>query len=233
MNFVLAMSMKELKMRTSRIHYKPIKLLSGENREAKRLDKNDMLALRHLCLAARQFDIVHLKLENHHNLEFMEFLDAEIQKGNKRAELTKRLFLSQKSMFSFDNLGNKTKLVKNLEEPIGMGYFPEDLSVHEFHSILSKMIDENKLDEVKKILSQRTVVVRDQDELRAIDYVDRFSDEFKGAAQELRLAAECSSDRSFNKFLLLQAQALETADDRLDAKADLSLQFAEKVIMIF
>ena len=203
MKFQLAMSMKELKMRTSRIHYKPIKLLSGNSREVKNLTKNDLLVLMHLCRAAQQIDMVHYQLENHHNLEFLSFLNEETEKKNQRAELSRRLFLSQKSMFSFDNLGKDTKLVKNLERPIGMGFYPEDLSVREFHKILFHMLENDMGGEVQKILSQRTVVVRDGDILKAIDYVDKFKMEFSLAAKELRLAQEHCDDQKFNKFLEL------------------------------
>ena len=220
MKFKLAMSLKELKKRTSKRYYKSIKLLAPESREVKILSKDDLLTLMHLTRAAAQFDIVHFKLENHHNLEFLDYLNNEIKNGNQKAELTKRLFLSQKSMFSFDNLGEKTRLVKNLDEPIGMGYYPEDLGPKEFHDILLNMLSDGKNDEVQRILSQRTIVVRDKDFLRAIDYVNAFHDEFKIAANKLRQAAKTSSDKKFNKFLELQALALETADERLDAEAD-------------
>lgn len=220
MKFILNMSLKELKMRTSRNRYKPVKFLKPDSREVKRLTKNDLLVLCHLVRAASYFDTINLKLENHHNMEFLEFLNSEIQKGNKKAELTKTLFMSQKSMFSPDALGNQTKLVKNIEQTDGLGYFPEDLSEGEFHTILNKMLDMGKFKEIQEILNQRSIVVRDGDILKAIDFVSAF-DEFKEVARELRLAIEYSEDKKFNKYLELQARAFETPDPKLDAEADM------------
>ena len=37
-------------------------------------------------------------------------------------------------------LGNQTKLAKNIEEPDGLGYFPEDLKAEEFHKIIGEML---------------------------------------------------------------------------------------------
>ena len=219
MKFILNMSLKELKTRTSRSRYRPVKFLNIDSREVKKLSKEDLVVLCHLTRAASYFDTINLKLENHHNMEFLEFLNEEIQKGNKKAELTKRLFISQKSMFSPDALGNQTKLVKNLEQTDGLGYFPEDLTESEFHSILNKMLDNGQIEEIKKILNQRSIVVRDGELLKAIDFVSAF-DEFRSVAKELRLAKEHSTDKKFNEYLELQAQAFETPDPKLDAKAD-------------
>ena len=219
MDFKFEMSLAELKKRTGKRYYKPVKFLKRDSREVKKLTKNDMLVLMHLTRAANKLETVNLKLGHHKNLEFLDFLNREIEKQNPKAVLAKQLFLSQKSMFSPDTLGNQTKLVKNIEEPDGLGYFPEDLSAEEFHLILERMVDEGKTKEVQEILNQRSVVVRDGENLKAIDFVNYFP-EFQEMADELDKAREYSTDRKFNKYLELQAKALRTADPMLDAKAD-------------
>lgn len=219
MDFKLAMSLKELKHRTSKQTFKGIKLLDESSREVKKLSKEDLLVLCHLTRAAQKMDMINFKLEHPKNLDFLDFLNREIENGNKKAELSKKLFLAQKSMFSPDALGNQTQLVKGVDVPLGMGYFPEDLKPEEFHEILSKMLDAGEVEEVAKILNQRTVVVRDGDKLKAIDFVDYFA-ELKEMAEELKLALKFSTDKKFNKFLELQIKALEKADPMLDAKAD-------------
>ncbi len=219
MEFKLAMSLKELKMRTSRVHYKPIKCLELNSREVKKLKKEDFLVLSHLVKCADFLDKISLKLENHHNMEFLKFLDDEIQKGNQKAVLSKRMFLSQKSMFSPDALGNQTVLVKNIKQPEGLGYFPEDLTTKEFCKILSDMLDAGESEEVSKVLSQRTIVLRDGSKLKAVDYISAF-DEFKQAAKELQEACKFCSDKKFKNYLELQAKAFLTADPKLDAEAD-------------
>ncbi|MBR2391767.1 MAG: hypothetical protein IKB06_04690 [Clostridia bacterium] len=219
MTFKLAMTLKELKDRTSKRKYKAIKFLSRDSREVKKLSKEDLMVLCHLTRAAKKIDEVHFKLEDYRNEEFLKFLDAEIEKGDKKAPLAKRMFLSQKSMFSPDSLGNQTVLAKGVVKLAGQNYFPSDLSVEEFHQILNNMIDDGKIQEVKDILNQRSIVVRDGKQLKAIDFVDAFP-EFQECAKELREAIKFSTDKKFNEFLELQAKALETADPMLDAKAD-------------
>ncbi len=221
MNYKLAMSLKELKHRTSKRTYKGIKMLSNDDRVVKRLSNEDLLVLCHLTRAAKFMDQVHLKLEHPQNLEFLEFLNKGVESGDKKCELARRMFLSQKSMFSPDSLGNKTVLAKNVVEYAGQGYFPADLTEEEFHKILSDMIDAGEVGEVKTILSQRTIVVRDENKLKAIDFVDAF-EEFKQMVDELELAKQHSTDRKFNKYLELQIAALRKADPVLDAKADIA-----------
>ena len=219
MDFEFAMSLKELKHRTSKVAYKPIKLLDVKAKELKKLTMNDLLVLCHLTRAAKQFDYINLKLEHPQNENFAKFLESEIKKGNEKAILSKRLFESQKSMFSPDALGEQTKLAKNVEESLGMNYFPADLTVQEYHEILNAMLDDGSVEEVQKILNQRTIVVRDKNKLKAVDFVDAF-DEFKVVAKELELALKYSDDKDFNEYLKLQIKALKSASPMLDAEAD-------------
>ena len=82
------------------------------------------------------------------------------------------------------------------------------------------MLKENKTEEVRKILNQRSVVLRYEDELVAKDYVDYFSEEFRLVAEKLEAAAETSTNKAFNEYLRLQAIALRISDPMLDAYAD-------------
>ena len=219
MDFKFQMSLAELKKRTSKRYYKGVKFLKRSSREIKRLSKNDLLVLMHLTRAANKLESVNLKLGHPKNLEFLDFLTKEEQAGNQKAVLAKKLFLSQKSMFSPDALGEQTRLAKGVSEPDGLGYFPEDLEAEEFHKIISDMLDAGDNKQVEEILNQRSIVVRDGDKLKAIDFVDAFG-EFQEMADELEKAIEFSDDKKFNKYLELQIKALRTADPMLDAKAD-------------
>ncbi len=219
MEFKYNMSLAELRKRTSRTHYRKLELLKPDSREVKKLSAADKLVLLHLTRAAKIIDKIQLQLENAHNLELLEFLNKEIESGSEKAERTKRMFLSQKSIFSPDTLGNQTVLVKDVKRPLGQNYFPEDLSVEEFHNILNKMLDDGDIQELKQILNQRTIVRRDGDKLKATDFVDAFP-EFKEVAKELEEAKKYSTDKKFNKYLELQIKALLKADPMLDARAD-------------
>lgn len=221
MEFELSMSKKELKKRTSKGCYKGIKFLSLEDGIVKKLNKNDLLVLCHLTRAASYFDIINLKLEHPLNMEFLQFLNKNIEQGNESCVLAKKMFLSQKSMFSPDSLGNQTVLVKNVVNYEGKNYFPPELTIEQFHNIIDKMLEDGEVEEVKRILNQRTIVRFNGSKLKAIDFIDAF-DEFKLIANELECAKKYCWDKNFNKYLDFQIQALRTADENLDAKADIA-----------
>lgn len=219
MDFKYNMSLKELKKRTSKKYYKSIKFLSRDDKEIKCLSNDDLRVLCHLTRAAFWIEKVQFQLENEHNTQIMAFLDREIKKGSEKAICAKKMFMSQKSIFSPDALGNQTVLFKDVQKPLGQAYFPEDLSIQEFHEILNRMIDMGELKEVQEILNQRSVVKREGNKLKAIDFVDAFP-EFKQVARELQEAKKYSTNKEFNEYLELQIKALEKADPMLDAYAD-------------
>ena len=219
MEFKFNMTLKELRKRTSKKHYKKLEFLKREDKEIKELNNSDLMVFCHLTRAAYMIEKVQFQLENVKNLQILEFLNKESAKGSEKASLARRMFLSQKSNFSPDTLGNQTELLKGVSQPIGQAYFPEDLSIEEFHEILSRMLDNGEVGEVQQILNQRSIVVRDGLKLKAIDFVEAFP-EFKEVARELREARKYSSNQDFNHYLDLQVKALEMADPMLDAEAD-------------
>lgn len=218
--FELNLSMEELEKRTHKDYLATKKFLKPDSPEYLGLEEGDKKALAHLVKAANIIGEINMQLDCHDNIEFRSFLESEIAKGNKQAELTKILFDAQKGMNAIDTMSNKINLAKGITELLGKGVYPKDLSVEEFHKILAKMIGENKVDEVKKILTQRSVVERDGENLVGIDYVDKFHDEFSAVADELEKAAETSTNKDFNEYLKLQAEAFRKADPMLDAYAD-------------
>ena len=161
MKFKLNLTLKELKKRTSKRYFSEIKFIDEKFPAYKNLNEREKLVLMYLTRASFCFEKVNLKLENHKNLEFLNFLEDEIKENNEKAKLTKILFDAQKSAFSPDSLGNEIELSKDLKKNKGLGFYPEDLSVEEFHLIIEKMLNLNLIQEVKKILNQRSVVLRD------------------------------------------------------------------------
>lgn len=219
-DFELNLSIEELEKRTHKDYLITKKFLTPDAPEYLALADGDKQALKHLVIASQYIGKINMQLDCHDNLDFEEFLLSEINKGNYQAELTKILFDAQKGMNAIDTMSNKINLAKGIEELPGKGVYPKDLTKDEFHSILTKMINDNKIEEVKKILTQRSVVERDGEELIGIDYVDKFNEEFKLIAEELIKASEVSTNEDFNEYLKLQAQAFLTADPMLDAYAD-------------
>ena len=218
--FELNLSVEELEKRTNKDYLITKKMLKCDAPEYLSLEEGDKQALKHLVKAAYILEKINMQIDCHHNLEFKEYLEKEISKGNRQAELTKILFDAQKGMNAIDTMSNKINLAKGIVELPGKGVYPEDLSKEEFHSILTKMINEGKINEVKKILTQRSVVERANDELVGIDYIDKFREDFSKMADEIDKASETSTNQDFNEYLKLQVKALRTADPMLDAYAD-------------
>ena len=147
-------------------------------------------------------------------------MEEEIKNGNEQAKLTKILFDAQKGINAIDSMSDPIYLAKEVPGRAGKGVYPSDLTKEEFHSILMKMLLDGKSDDVRKILTQRSVVERHGEELVGIDYVDKFKEDFAKMADELDKASEVSTNADFNEFLKLQAKALRVADPMLDAEAD-------------
>lgn len=218
--FEFNLSMEELEKRTHKDYLMTKKMLKADAPEYLELADGDKEALKHLVKAAYILEKINMQIDCHHNLEFKAFLEREIAKGNRQAELTKILFDAQKGINAIDTMSNKINLAKGIKEFPGKGVYPEDLSKEEFHNILTKMVNEGKLEDVKKILTQRSVVERDGEYLKGIDYIDKFKEDFSKMADEIDKAAETSTNEDFNEYLKLQAKALRTADPMLDAYAD-------------
>lgn len=219
-NYDLNLSSEELQKRTHKDYLTTKKMLKPDAPEYLALAEGDKEALKHLVKAAYILEKINMQLDNPHNLEFKEYLDKEVAKGNKDAEMTKTLFDAQKGINAIDSMSQKINLAKGHPDLPGKGVYPEDLTKEEFHSILTKMLNEGKDEEVKKILTQRSVVERKGDELVGIDYIDKYKEDFAKMADELDKAAETSTNADFNEYLKLQAKALREADPMLDAYAD-------------
>ena len=219
-DFELNLSMEELEKRTHKDYLTTKKMLAVDAPEYLELTDGDKKALKHLVKAAVVLDKINMQLDNPNNLPFKEYLEKEIAKGNEQARLTKILFDAQKGVCALDRESHMIELAKGISERAGKGVYPQDLKKEEFHAILIKMLKEGKRNDVEKILNQRSVVERNGDELIAIDYIDKFKEDFAYMADELEKASEVSTNADFNEFLKLQAKALREADPMLDAYAD-------------
>ena len=218
--FEFNLSIEELEKRTNKDYLTTKKMLTPDSKEYLNLADGDKKALKHLVKAAYILEKINMQIDAHENLEFKDFLEREIKKGNKQAKLTKILFDAQKGINAIDNMSNIINLAKGVPTRPGKGVYPADLSKEEFHSILNRMLDNGEIDKVKKILTQRSVVERDGVNLIGIDYIDKWAEDFSRMADELEKASEVSTNSDFNEYLKLQAQALRKPDPMLDAFAD-------------
>lgn len=220
LNFELNLSHEELVKRTSKECLIPKEMLKADAPEYEALAQGDKEALKHLVKAAKAMDEVFMIQDNPDNLAFKAFLEEETAKGNEDAKMTLALFNAQIGMNAVDSEANKIFLAKNHGELAGKGFYPVDLTKEEFHKILIKMLNEGKIQEVKDILNQRSMVVREGDNLKGIDYTEYFAKQFDYIADELEAAAEVSTNEDFNKYLKLQAIALCENNPKNDAYAD-------------
>lgn len=218
--FELGLSHDELVKRTSKDCLIPKEMLKEDSKEYEALAEGDKEALKHLVKAAKAIDEVFMKQDNHKNLAFKKYLEEEAVKDNEDAQMTLTLFNAQIGMNAVDSEANKIFLAKGESELPGKGFYPADLTKEEFHEILIKMIQDGEIEEVKNILNQRTMVVRESEKLKAIDYTEYFAKEFSYIADELESAAEVSTNEDFNKYLRLQALALAENNTKNDAYAD-------------
>ena len=218
--YEFGLDLPELEKRTSKEYINTQVLLKPDSPEYLSLADGDKEALKYLVKAGDILENIHLQIDDHHNLPFKKFLVSEIKKGNKQAILTKILFDAQKGINALDRLSNKIHLAKGIENKMGIGVYPEDLKKEEFHQILIKMLKEKKIEEVKNILNQRSIVVRDGEYLKSIDYIDYFKEDFAKMADLFEKASKVSTNKDFNEYLVLQAKALRIADPMLDAEAD-------------
>ena len=219
--YEFGLDLAELEKRTSPDYINTKTLLKPDSPEYLSLAEGDKQALKHLVKAGDILERIEFQIDDPDNLPFKNFLEEELKKNNPQAKLTKILFDAQKGINSLDRLSNKIHLAKNITEKPGIGVYPTDLTKEEFHKILTKMLNEKKVEEVKKILNQRSIVVRDGEYLKSIDYIDYFKKDFELMANELELASKVSTNKDFNEYLLLQSEALKKSDPLLDAKADI------------
>ena len=218
--YEFGLDLPELEKRTNDEFITTKVLLKSNSPEYLNLAEGDKQALKYLVKAGEILEKINLQIDDHHNLPFKKFLEEEIKKNNKQAILTKILFDAQKGINALDRLSNKIHLAKGITNKPGIGVYPEDLKTEEFHAILIKMLKEKKTEEVSKILNQRSIVLRDGEYLKAVDYVDYFKEDFSKMADELEKASKVSTNKDFNEYLELQAKALRKADPMLDAYAD-------------
>ena len=214
------LSMEELKQRTDPKYLGTIKLLESDSPEYAALDQKDKEALKYIVKAATYLENIEFQIDDSYNIPFKKYLEEQIQKNNEQAKLTKILFDAQKGINALDSLSHEINLAKGHKTKPGIGVYPEDLTAEEYQRILIKMLKENKTEEVRNITNQRSMVFRDGEYLKAIDYVEYFKEDFTKIADELDKAAEYSTDANFTEYLKLQSKALRTADPMLDAYAD-------------
>lgn len=198
-----------------------VTLLSEESDAYKNLQEGDKKALKHLVKASQILNDVSLEQDHPLNIIQKQALETASKSGDEHATIALKLFNSLNGLAGLNGIDEKPiTIFKGLTTSIGKNFYPEDLSIEEFHEILLKMFELGNISEIKKILSSRTMVRRDNNLLKAIDYTEYFAKEFSEMANELEVAAHYCTNNLFKEFLSWQAQALLQNNEDMDMLAD-------------
>lgn len=197
-----------------------IEFISKDFEGYKQLPEGDKKALEHLVKAADIINDVALEQDNPLNIPLKRELEKLAVKYPYAAK-TLELFNSLNGVAGHNGISSEPiQIFKELPLLPGKNFYPQDLSVEEFHEIILRMAQRGKFDKLKKILSARTMVRRNGDELEAIDYTEYFAKQFSEIANELEVAAYYCTEPEFKEFLQWQVQALLQNNKDMDMLAD-------------
>lgn len=184
------------------------------------LSEGNKKALRHLANAARLMNDVFMEMDHPLNLSQKAALEEAAQTSPYAAKAL-RFFNNYNGVEGLNGVDKKpVELFEGIHGTPGRNFYPADLSAEEFHRILIEMIKAGEEDEVRRILSVRTMVRRDGNKLKAIDYTEYFAPRFSEIANQLELAAHYTDDAPLKEFLGWQAQALIQNNEDMDMLAD-------------
>ena len=142
----------------------------------KQLAEGDKKALKHLVEAGRILNNVALEQDHPLNLNLKKGLE-EAAKENSHAAKALKIFNSLNGVCGLNGIDPEpVRIFEGVKEFKGRNFYPTDMSVDEFHGIIAKMLKSGKVDEVKKILSARSMVRRNGDELMVLHYTKDFTE---------------------------------------------------------
>lgn len=217
--FKLKYSASELKQKVSK-EMRQIVLIDKDNESYKNLSDGDKKALTHLVNAAKIINDVALEMDHPLNLVQKQALEVAAETSPYAANALK-LFNSLNGVAGSNGLDKEpVEIFEGIHSYEGCNFYPTDLDSAELQKIINQMLDDGKTEEVKKILSARTMVRRDGKYLKAIDYTECFEPEFSEIANELECAAHYTTDELFKDYLGWQAQALIQNNVEMDILAD-------------
>ena len=221
MEFIYGISKEEATKRTSDEYLTHIKLLHQNSPEYESLSDSEKKVIYHLCRAGYWIEKISYNLENKNNLPFYNYVKTKAMAGDEYSQNILRLFVAQKGINSLDSNGDQINLAEGIDDRPGLNVYQFTMSTENFHKLLNDMLDNGEIEEVKKILSARTIVKYDGNKLYAVDYVDEYKEDFLKVANELDLATDVCDDANFKEYLIAQSAAFKEADTKLDAKADM------------
>ena len=198
----------------------PVELINSTFAGYQNLSDGNKKALQHLMQAGRIMNDVALEQDHPLNRSLKKVLETA-SPNNTHAYKALKIFNSINGVTGLNGVdAEPIQIFKGVSGYKGGNFYPADMSVDEFHKILKQMISDREINEVKKILSARSMVRRNGDKLKAIDYTVYFAKEFSIIANELEVAAHYADNTLFKEYLGWQAQALLQNNEDMDMLAD-------------
>ena len=197
-----------------------IKLIDKDFIGYQQLTEGNKKALQHLVKAAEMFNDIAEEQDHVLNLRLHKALKKEAAMSSYAAKAL-RLFEMLQGVEGHNGVDiEPIEIFRGVKGVKGRNFYPADLTEKEFHCIIKRMLEEGKENEVRRILSIRTMVRRDGENLKAVDYTQYFADSFSKIANELEVAAHYTTDEDFKDYLGWQAQALIQNNEDMDMLAD-------------
>lgn len=198
----------------------PVELIGPDFEEYKNLSEGDKKALQYLVNAGKIINEVSQEQDHKLNRELRLGLEKAAQTSSHAAKALK-LFRFMNGVEGSNGIDEKpVEIFKGVKGFDGRNFYPDDLSVEEFHRIIKEMLLAGRDEEVRRILSPRTMVRRKDGGLKAVDYTEYFAKEFSAIANQLELAAHYTTDAALKDYLGWQAQALLQNNEEMDMLAD-------------
>lgn len=176
-----------------------------------RLSVANKRTLTHLVKAAAILDHVFLKQDHPDNIRAKAILQAEAATGDSTAVNALTVFTMHNGVEGHDMYAPKTvplRLFKNKEIGPGHSFYPPDITKAELVDYIVAHPEQ-----AAAILSNNTVVSRENGRLVAQPYSVVFREEMEGAARELLAAARETDHAGLAEYLRWQAQALVNDSD--------------------
>lgn len=197
-----------------------IELIDKHHPAYRALSEGDKKALDYLANAARIMNDVTLEMDNPLNLVQKQALET-VAADNEQARLALDLFNSLNGVAGYNGVDKEpVEIFEGIHLLPGCNFYPADMNAGKLAEIIKAMLDAGQEDEVRKILSARTMVRYDGNFLKAVDYTEYFAEEFSEIANEIECAAHFATDELFKDYLGWQAQAFLQNNEEMDILAD-------------
>jgi hypothetical protein len=164
------------------------------------LSKDDRRVLRKIVEASRFMDDIFLRQVSPRNPEWLARLESSHADEDRRLLHYFRIMCGP-----WDRLEEHRPFMGDEEKPLGAGFYPPDLTKHEFEDWLARHPEDEGT-----FTSFYTVIQRQGDRLVAVPYSQAYQQFLEPAAKLLNEAASMSGNASLARFLSSRAEAFRT-----------------------